>query len=260
MSQSFIYLLVFPLHDMFKIGKADDLDKRITTLKAEWGRLDADRSFYLRVKQHRVFATENTLHNTLAPFKKTLTQGDGHSEMFHLKGLDTALNAFTQYDANPRGLTPRAMQYLDNTASFEQFAQALFSELSIQGEAVCTQLCHWIDHIANEYNHPARPACYDVIGANKIAITVPRKFIPQQDNLPFHGIIPTTLRGDEDSERCYSPCLDLIAFIQPMPDFTTFVLNLGCRKEHDTIKPHLQAIKGIIKAKLPRNNAYYNIK
>ena len=89
-----IYILVF-LKGFVKVGKADDILKRLENLERVWGGVDLANSYYLSVKKENVFKVESMLHHLVAAHSADVGSGDGHTEMFHKDSL------------------PLVMQYLD---------------------------------------------------------------------------------------------------------------------------------------------------
>lgn len=89
-----IYILVF-LKGFVKVGKADDILKRLENLERVWGDVDLVNSYYLSVKKENVFKVESMLHHLVAAHSADVGSGDGHTEMFHKDSL------------------PLVMQYLD---------------------------------------------------------------------------------------------------------------------------------------------------
>lgn len=89
-----IYILVF-LKGFVKVGKADDILKRLENLERVWGDVDLANSYYLSVKKENVFKVEKMLHHLVDAHSADVGSGDGHTEMFHKDSL------------------PLIMQYLD---------------------------------------------------------------------------------------------------------------------------------------------------
>lgn len=89
-----IYILVF-LKGFVKVGKADDILKRLENLERVWGDVDLVNSYYLSVKKENVFKVEKMLHQLVDAHSTDVGSGDGHTEMFHKDSL------------------PLIMQYLD---------------------------------------------------------------------------------------------------------------------------------------------------
>lgn len=86
-----LYLLVFPVRDLLKIGKADDIHKRIQTLRRFWGEADYAASYHVEASIDTVFKLERSLHFLLERYRRFDGEGDGKTELFSLEALDIAL-------------------------------------------------------------------------------------------------------------------------------------------------------------------------
>lgn len=86
-----LYLLVFPVRGMLKIGKADDIHKRIQVLRRHWGDADYDASYHVEAPTATVLRLERSLHFLLERFRRFDEEGDGKTELFSLEALDIAL-------------------------------------------------------------------------------------------------------------------------------------------------------------------------
>jgi hypothetical protein len=89
--RSHLYLLVFPLRGVFKVGKANDIHHRMRALQRTWGGIDAAASYHVAADRNTVFKLERTLGSVLADHAVAEEVGDGRTELFALGALDLAL-------------------------------------------------------------------------------------------------------------------------------------------------------------------------
>ena len=94
-----IYILVF-LKGFVKVGKADDILKRLENLERVWGDVDLVNSYYLSVKKEDVFKVESMLHHLVAAHSADVGSGDGHTEMFHKDSLPLVMQYLDIYISN----------------------------------------------------------------------------------------------------------------------------------------------------------------
>lgn len=94
-----IYILVF-LKGFVKVGKADDILKRLENLERVWGDVDLVNSYYLSVKKESVFKVESMLHHLVAAHSADVGSGDGHTEMFHKDSLPLVMQYLDIYISN----------------------------------------------------------------------------------------------------------------------------------------------------------------
>ena len=94
-----IYILVF-LKGFVKVGKADDILKRLENLERVWGDVDLVNSYYLSVKKGSVFKVESMLHHLVAAHSTDVGSGDGHTEMFHKDSLPLVMQYLDIYISN----------------------------------------------------------------------------------------------------------------------------------------------------------------
>lgn len=94
-----IYILVF-LKGFVKVGKADDILKRLENLERVWGGVDLVNSYYLSVKKENVFKVESMLHHLVAGHSADVGSGDGHTEMFHKDSLPLVMQYLDIYISN----------------------------------------------------------------------------------------------------------------------------------------------------------------
>lgn len=80
-----VYILTFPEQDAVKIGKANHLESRLTTLTQTWGKLDRDRVWY--TEEANVFEVEHDLHKRFREYHKEMPWADGSTEFFSLDVL-----------------------------------------------------------------------------------------------------------------------------------------------------------------------------
>lgn len=89
--KSNVYLLLFPEHNVLKIGKADDVSSRINKLRLDWGHPDYNNSYVVTLEHERVFDLEKSLHKLLGKYNVNIGDGDGHTEMFSIDCLELCL-------------------------------------------------------------------------------------------------------------------------------------------------------------------------
>lgn len=87
-----LYLLNFPDNNAIKIGKANNIQRRIDDLKSHWGTVDYNNSYYLKGDEKYIFKLEKTLHFLVKDFRIKELQGDGKTEMFNQTCLPNLLN------------------------------------------------------------------------------------------------------------------------------------------------------------------------
>lgn len=88
MQVSYVYFLF--LGDKIKIGKANDLDRRITKLEKDWGQFNQNKSFVLKCNKKNVNKLERALHALLLEFRITDLDPslDGYTEFFNISCLN----------------------------------------------------------------------------------------------------------------------------------------------------------------------------
>lgn len=86
-----LYLLIFPKHRVLKVGKANDINRRIQTLKRWWGDVDYEASYYLTNSPEVIFKLEKSLHFFLSVHSVPFSEGDGRTELFSTQALEIAL-------------------------------------------------------------------------------------------------------------------------------------------------------------------------
>lgn len=91
MQTSHLYILVYTQKNVIKIGKANDVVARITSLKKHWGEPDYKNSYSLEIDADLVFKIEKALHLFLAEHAAGLSEGDGKTEFFAIECLDQVL-------------------------------------------------------------------------------------------------------------------------------------------------------------------------
>lgn len=94
-----IYILVF-LKGFVKVGKADDILKRLENLERVWGDVDLVNSYYLSIKKENVFKVEKMLHHLVDAHSTDVGSGDGHTEMFHKDSLPLIVQYLDMYIKN----------------------------------------------------------------------------------------------------------------------------------------------------------------
>ena len=86
-----LYVLVFPEKKLLKVGKANNVHERGRLLKTSWGAIDYTESYELKAPVTMVFKLEKSLHFLLSNHRADVDCGDGYTEMFELKSLDTVV-------------------------------------------------------------------------------------------------------------------------------------------------------------------------
>ncbi|HDF2366298.1 TPA: GIY-YIG nuclease family protein [Morganella morganii] len=86
MSDSYVYVLVYPDLNAIKVGKADVILNRVQQL-SHWGRPDYEKSYQIKVDKSDVYKLEGALHLVLSPFKKKMNKNDGYTEFFEISAL-----------------------------------------------------------------------------------------------------------------------------------------------------------------------------
>lgn len=88
MSTSYVYFLF--KEEKIKIGKANDLDRRISKLEKDWGAFDQNKSFVLKCEQKNVNKLERALHALLLDYRiNDLDPSlDGYTEFFDISCLE----------------------------------------------------------------------------------------------------------------------------------------------------------------------------
>lgn len=97
MDKSFLYFVIFPNYKYLKIGKSNNIENRMLSIRHLWGDIDYENSYYLELPTSKVFKIEKALHNLLDDFKITNISGDGYTEIFSLDVLDTAISLIEMY-------------------------------------------------------------------------------------------------------------------------------------------------------------------
>jgi len=86
--KSYVYVLILKDTNMLKIGKADNVFKRIKQLEKHWGEFDLERSFVFECNLNYVNKLERLFHGVFYYDRiKNLEKGDGYSEFFNISVL-----------------------------------------------------------------------------------------------------------------------------------------------------------------------------
>lgn len=91
MARSNLYLVVFPEKRVVKIGKANDVLKRLECLRRWWGEPDHAASYRMEADEAAVFRIEKALHCLLDAHAVPFDDGDGRTELFAEEALGHAL-------------------------------------------------------------------------------------------------------------------------------------------------------------------------
>ncbi len=87
--KAFVYLLV--CQDMFKIGKAVDIENRYHLLKKNYD-FNLDASYSIETDKAEAYRLEKTLHFIFASYRiTTLPKAEGYTEFFNISCLDDVL-------------------------------------------------------------------------------------------------------------------------------------------------------------------------
>lgn len=90
---SYVYMLVAQDHKKFKIGKADDIHKRIQTLQNTWNQFDLNKSLQIKCKKNDVYKIEKTLHFIFENWNIDIQEKqDGYTEWFDINCFEEAKN------------------------------------------------------------------------------------------------------------------------------------------------------------------------
>lgn len=91
MKKSYVYILTSKCLKKIKIGKADDVNKRIYTLQNSY-EFDLDSSYTVQILEKDVFRLENALHFIFKGMNlKDLPKNDGYTEFFKIECLNDLL-------------------------------------------------------------------------------------------------------------------------------------------------------------------------
>lgn len=94
---TYLYILVFPQKNVIKIGKANDIQNRIDSLRRWWGEVNYPASYYLSIEEKSVFKLEKSLHFLLSRYSVEFNDGDGKSEIFAHDALEKAIDVIDLY-------------------------------------------------------------------------------------------------------------------------------------------------------------------
>lgn len=92
-----LYMLIFPKVNAYKIGKADDIQKRLVQLRRFWGDPDYSESYRLQLPSGAARHVEKGLHHMLHEHEASPGSGDGHTELFAMESLQSALDLVELY-------------------------------------------------------------------------------------------------------------------------------------------------------------------
>lgn len=92
-NKSSVYLLILKEKPFFKIGKADDIIRRMLELQRVWGSFDLDKSIEIRCEATQVLKIEKTLHSIFFDHKLKMDKKlDGHTEWFDVSCFDAVVD------------------------------------------------------------------------------------------------------------------------------------------------------------------------
>ena len=92
-----LYLVIFPEKLVLKIGKANDIANRLSSLSRHWGEADYKQSYYIELPEPEVYRIEKSLHYLLESHAVTNLEGDGQTELFQFSALEPALQHIKLY-------------------------------------------------------------------------------------------------------------------------------------------------------------------
>ena len=92
---SYIYALYFIEQNAVKIGKANNLIDRLSTLVSTWGNIDPNRAYAFEIDEKLVIGKEIQLHNKYKHLQKTMPKADGSTEFFEPTILNLLSEDFT---------------------------------------------------------------------------------------------------------------------------------------------------------------------
>lgn len=98
-----LYLVVFPVRDALKIGKANDVAGRLDILRHHWGDPDTSSSWVFQAPEQTVFKLEKALHLMLHEHATPFDNGEGRTEMFSLSALPLALKYLQMWSGDHQG-------------------------------------------------------------------------------------------------------------------------------------------------------------
>ncbi|WP_296244501.1 MULTISPECIES: GIY-YIG nuclease family protein [unclassified Psychrobacter] len=97
MKNSFLYILVYSNLKVVKIGKANNISKRINVLKSSWGEPDLDKSYTLELCESKVYKIEKAMHALFIDHQVLYDDGDGKTELFNLDILPKVIDILNYY-------------------------------------------------------------------------------------------------------------------------------------------------------------------
>lgn len=92
---SYIYALYFIEQNAVKIGKANNLIDRLSTLVSTWGNIDPKQAYAFEIDEKLVIGKEIQLHNKYKHLQKTMPKADGSTEFFEPTVLNLLSEDFT---------------------------------------------------------------------------------------------------------------------------------------------------------------------
>jgi hypothetical protein len=94
-----LYVLVFPVRGVFKVGKADVIVRRMHTLERTWGAVDVRASYHVAADRDTVFTLERTLLMVLSDHAVGEEVGVGRTELSSLAAMELALKQLELFSA-----------------------------------------------------------------------------------------------------------------------------------------------------------------
>ncbi len=91
MKSSNVYLLLYPKHKAFKIGKSNDVFKRGKELEKDWGKPDYKNSYYLEIDEYPAYTLEKALQLLANESSMNFNKGVAKKEFYKISALKNTL-------------------------------------------------------------------------------------------------------------------------------------------------------------------------
>lgn len=101
-----LYIFVYPEKSMIKVGKANNVVKRLVSL-GHFGEIDFKESYVVRVPKGVVFGLEGAMHTLLMPYKfscNSVEGKDGYTELFSIEAMPDALRCLELFSQTHSGI------------------------------------------------------------------------------------------------------------------------------------------------------------
>lgn len=111
-----VYILKSKHDQMFKIGKSNDITRRLSTLQRNY-EFDLENSWTIEVPQKEVFKLENILHFSFEKARiDDLPKASGYTEFFNISSLDDVLSLITMISKYKSININKGICYLKNNS------------------------------------------------------------------------------------------------------------------------------------------------